>query len=110
MRAFGVEITPLFLAILSSSSSVCGGEPTQGEEGKTETERERDREEVWWDLIGRTDGREVFSISKSATPTIWNGQTKRADCYRWFDSILRNGFQRQFGVTLTLGHLGCLGM
>ena len=55
MRAFGVEITPLFLAILSSSSSVCGGEPTQGEEGKTETERERQRRS----MVGsyRADGR-----------------------------------------------------
>ena len=43
MRAFGVEITPLFLAILSSSSSLCGGEPTQGEEGKKDGERGRQR-------------------------------------------------------------------
>ena len=31
MRAFGVEISPLFLALLSLG---CGGEPTQKEEGK----------------------------------------------------------------------------
>ena len=56
MRAFGVEITPLFLAILSSSSSVCGGEPTQGEEGK---KKERETEKNYGRILsgGRADGR-----------------------------------------------------
>ena len=55
MRAFGVEITPLFLAILSTSSSVCGGEPTQGEEGKKDGVRDRERRS----MVGsyRADGR-----------------------------------------------------
>ena len=56
MRAFGVEITPLFLAILSSSSSVCGGEPTQGEEGK---KKERETEKKYGGILsgGRTGGK-----------------------------------------------------
>ena len=74
MRAFGVEITPLFLAILSSSSSVCGGEPTQGEEGKKDGER--DREEVWRDLIGRTD-------ADGRTGSVFHLKVGNADNLEW---------------------------
>ena len=61
MKAFGVEITPLFLAILSSSAAVCGGEPTQKEE-----EGKKEREER---ILSRRAAK-VFSIPKSATPPI----------------------------------------
>ena len=64
MRAFGVEISPLFLAILSA---VCGGEPTQKEEGKKEREKRY--------LIER----EVFSISKTATTPHRHSGTGKGD-------------------------------